>query len=552
MTGIAVLHRRTTTPDAVLVQEAAAGSGVSYGKLYDRYAEQVFNYCLRLTGSPEDASDATQEAFVNVLGRLQEDDRPVLEFSSYLFAAARHESYGLMRQRARTHPTETPPAERGRVADLETDPERSALLHDSQEAVRDANAKLAPRHREVLALREVAGRSYEEIGDTLGITENAAAQLIWRARTKLKEALTAGAVASVVATSEECEWAQLLLSRVQDGEAVGETDRAWLKKHLDECDSCKTANRMLLEIGASYRCWLPIALFAGMRTETLTRAGELVGADWSHVPTPGKGAAAGSSAGGGGGVTVATAATVALTTAAIAAAGIGGLALLRSDEAPKGEPAAKQSARASAASTQSAPARDTDRKEASAGGKFVAARAASSGAAPALAAGGPGPAQPPDPPIGPPAPETPSAPFEPAPPQDGSGQSDGPEELLEVGPGPDPPTPPAPPAEQPLLPDLPADEPTGSIPGKPDPSCPTAPGPAARSLPNARPGTATHQTAGRTHRARSSRTRPARSSRTRPARAPRRRAPAYRRADQLAGIPANTRLRCSMPGSPYG
>ena len=133
----------TTTPDGVLVQEAAAGSGVSYGALYDRYAPQVFNYCLRLTGSEEDASDATQEAFVNVLRRLQDDDRPVLEFSSYLFAAARHESYALMRQRARTHPSDSPPAERGRVADLDTDPERSVLLRDSQEAVREANATAA-------------------------------------------------------------------------------------------------------------------------------------------------------------------------------------------------------------------------------------------------------------------------------------------------------------------------------------------------------------------------------------------------------------------------
>ena len=201
MPGIAVLHRGTTTPDGVLVQEAAAGSGVSYGVLYDRYASQVYNYCLRLTGSQEDASDATQEAFVNVLRRLQEDDRPVLEFSSYLFAAARNESYALMRQRVRTHPTDSPPPERGRVADVETDPERSALLHDSQQSVRDANAQLPPRHREVLALREVAGRSYEEIGATMGISENAAAQLIFRARSKLREAMTAGAVASVVATT---------------------------------------------------------------------------------------------------------------------------------------------------------------------------------------------------------------------------------------------------------------------------------------------------------------------------------------------------------------
>ena len=121
----------------------------------------------------------------------------------------------------------------------------------------------------MLALREVAGRSYEEIGATMGISENAAAQLIFRARSKLREAMTAGAVASVVATSEECERAQVLLSRVQDGEPVEEADRVWLKKHLDECGSCKTANRMLLEVGASYRLWVPVALLAGMRTDTL-------------------------------------------------------------------------------------------------------------------------------------------------------------------------------------------------------------------------------------------------------------------------------------------
>src|SRR5215213_3442330 len=273
VTGTAVTHGGTTSPDGVLVQEAAAGSGVSYGTLYDRYATQVFNYCLRLTGSPEDASDATQEAFVNVLRRLQDDDRPVLEFSPYLFAAARHESYRLMRQRARTHPTDSPPAERGRVADVDSDPERSVLLRDSQEAVREANAQLAPRHREVLALREVAGQSYDEIGQTMGISENAAAQLIFRARSKLREALTAGTVASVVATSEECATAQALLNMVQDGEDVEEVDRVWLEEHLDDCGSCKTANRLLLEVGASYRCWLPVAVFAGMRTETLTRAG---------------------------------------------------------------------------------------------------------------------------------------------------------------------------------------------------------------------------------------------------------------------------------------
>jgi predicted DNA-binding protein (UPF0251 family) len=170
-----------------------------------------------------------------------------------------------------------------REPDVDTDPERALLLADSQEAVRQANAKLAPRHREVLALREVAGRSYEEIGAIMGISENAAAQLIWRARSKLKVAMTAGAVASVVAASEDCETAQLLLNRLQDGEPITDEDQLWLDEHLDECGKCRAARGMLFEVGTSYRAWAPVAVIAALRPEVLTQAGHTVGADWSGV-----------------------------------------------------------------------------------------------------------------------------------------------------------------------------------------------------------------------------------------------------------------------------
>jgi RNA polymerase sigma-70 factor (ECF subfamily) len=428
--GAAVAQGGATTPDGVLVQEAAAGSGVSYGALYDRYAEQVYNYSLRLTGSPDDAADATQEAFVNVLRRLQTDDSPVLDFSSYLFAAARHESYGLMRQRARTHPSDSPPEDPGRVMDVETDPERAALLRDTQEAVQEANARLAPRHREVLALREVAGRSYDEVGEIMGITANAAAQLIFRARGKLREALTAGAVASVVATSEECEWAQLLLNRVQDDESVDAADRAWLEEHLDECGSCQTANRMLLAAGASYRMWLPVALLAGMRADTLTAAGGVVGADWSGVAAPGQ--AAGSSAGGAGGVAAAAGGV-------IVAAAIAFLALTGDDKPKKvSAPAAQPAVEKPAAPSKSTPARP-DKAKPDETKQLVAARAPR--AAPAV-----------DKPPAPRAERPAALQTPPAPPQRPEGKSPPPRS----GPGPPAPPPPQPKAEPPPVRVVPA------------------------------------------------------------------------------------------------
>ena len=314
MKTLAVARRPTSAPDGVLVQEAAAGGGGSYAALYDRYSEQVYNYCVRLTGSPDDAADATQEAFVNVLRRLQDDDRPVLDFSSYLFAAARNESYALMRRRSRTHPTDEPPELASVTPDVETDPERALLLRDSQEQVREANSQLAPRHREVLALREVAGRSYDEIGQIMGISENAAAQLIWRARAKLKEALTAGAVASVVAATDDCETAQLLLNRLHDGEPITDDEQVWLDEHLEDCASCRATRGLIVEVGTSYRAWAPVAVLAALRPEVLTQAGHVVGADWSAVAgKAGAGVSHGAVGGAATGVVVLAAAGIAIS-----------------------------------------------------------------------------------------------------------------------------------------------------------------------------------------------------------------------------------------------
>ena len=303
----------------MLLQEAAAGSGAAFAALYDRYESRVFNFCLRLVDAREDAGDATQEAFLSVLRRVQSHDDPVLNFSAYLFTAARHEAFKVSGRRARTDLVEEAPERGDRVGGppaIETDPERSALLQSSQEEVRAANARLPWRHREVLALRELEGCSYDEIAQILGTNRNAVSQLIWRARANLRDELRVAAVSSVAAASEACERAQTLISQQEDGE-LDDFDRAWLERHLQECGACRTSKAALLEVGASYRAWLPVAAIAGMRPDVLTRGGEIVGADWSAV------ASLGSTSPGPGAATVQFAARL----AAAAAAGAAALAL---------------------------------------------------------------------------------------------------------------------------------------------------------------------------------------------------------------------------------
>jgi RNA polymerase sigma-70 factor, ECF subfamily len=151
-----------------------------------------------------------------------------VNFSAYLFAAARNEAFRVSKRRGRTDLVDEAlegPAAAAQAAPVETDPERSALLEASQEEVRAANARLPLRYREVLALRELDGCSYDEIAEILGTNRNAVSQLIWRARTKLREELRAGAVHSVAIASEDCERAQAAMSLEEDGE-LNELDRA--------------------------------------------------------------------------------------------------------------------------------------------------------------------------------------------------------------------------------------------------------------------------------------------------------------------------------------
>ena len=56
--------------EARLARAAAAGDGHAFATLYERYERRAYNLAYRLTASEDDAADAVQDAFVNVLRRL--------------------------------------------------------------------------------------------------------------------------------------------------------------------------------------------------------------------------------------------------------------------------------------------------------------------------------------------------------------------------------------------------------------------------------------------------------------------------------------------------
>ncbi len=281
--------------EARLARAAAAGDGDAFATLYERYARRAFNLAHRLSGSEEDAADAVQEAFLNVMRRLPRLDQRELAFGSYLFTATRNATYDLLRRQQQSRPSDSIPESAVPVGagagglgldpgDPDEDPDRKVLLSAQREEIREANARLPERQREALALRELEDLSYDEIAALMEMNRNSVAQLISRARLNLRDELRGTALASIAVASPVCERALPLIAAREDGQLDEDgADAAWLTDHLASCRTCAVATEAMQEAGVSYRAWIPLAISPWLFKATMAKAAELTGSDWSAV-----------------------------------------------------------------------------------------------------------------------------------------------------------------------------------------------------------------------------------------------------------------------------
>jgi RNA polymerase sigma factor (sigma-70 family) len=256
--------------EARMARAAATGDGGAFAALYERYEQRAFNLAYRITGSEADAADAVQEAFLDVMRRPpRSEDHELGAFGPCLFAATRNAGYDLMRKHARTRPSET-------------------NLELQQVDIREASMRLPERQREVLALSDLEELSYGEIAAIMEVNGNTVAQLISRARINLCDEMRGTALASVAAPSAECERALPLIATRDDGQLeAGSRDAAWLDAHLVGCRRCRAGVEAMQEADAAYRAWAPIAAVPWLLKETMAKAAELAGADWSEATADG-------------------------------------------------------------------------------------------------------------------------------------------------------------------------------------------------------------------------------------------------------------------------
>jgi RNA polymerase sigma factor (sigma-70 family) len=241
--------------DAALVARLRSRDRTAWEEVYTLYNERLYKFAYHLTGNPHDSADLVQETFLRVLPKLESLDPETLDLGAYLFATERNLFLKSIERTKRQQPVEEIP-EPDEPRPIEDDPQRSTLLADQQERVRRANAALAPRQRLVLALRELEDRSYAEIGELVGLKENAVAQLISRARLRLREELRLVEV-DRSKLPEECQALLPALSEYLDGQLTGAAAERTIA-HIESCESCQKALTQMREASRLYRALLPI------------------------------------------------------------------------------------------------------------------------------------------------------------------------------------------------------------------------------------------------------------------------------------------------------
>lgn len=179
---------RDPSDDRELVRRYLAGDAGAFATLVERHQARVYGLCLRVTGNPEDAADATQEAFVSALRKLGQF-RGDAAFTTWMHRVAVNACYDLLRKRSRqpllhlAADDDLPTPEAGPPAPDHAD--EVAGTHDAAAAL----ARIPEEFRVALVLADVQDLPYEQIAKILDVPIGTVKSRVFRGRIALAQAI---------------------------------------------------------------------------------------------------------------------------------------------------------------------------------------------------------------------------------------------------------------------------------------------------------------------------------------------------------------------------
>ncbi len=168
------------------MEEARAGDKQAFSRLVEAYQRPVYNLTYRMLGTPEEAEDAAQEAFLRAYSRLEQYN-PKHKFSTWLFSIANNHCIDRLRKRRKTFVSIDDNPVLQNLTNDKQPPEEDLLDAEQASELQALLTQLEPEYRTPLILRYWEEYSYDEIATAMDLTVSAVKSRLFRARKQMAE-----------------------------------------------------------------------------------------------------------------------------------------------------------------------------------------------------------------------------------------------------------------------------------------------------------------------------------------------------------------------------
>jgi len=173
----------TPREELELVHRAQQGDTLAFAELVTKYQNRVFSRIFRIVQSEEDALEISQKTFIRAWQAIREFEGKS-SFYTWLYRVATRAAIEWLR-RPRPRFVELD-------ADLRSprgDPESEIQRNEVRQFVLDALAKLSPKQRAVIILKDLENLQYSEIAEILQCSIGTVMSRLFHARRRLQALL---------------------------------------------------------------------------------------------------------------------------------------------------------------------------------------------------------------------------------------------------------------------------------------------------------------------------------------------------------------------------
>lgn len=171
--------------DAQVVRDVLAGDRDAFRLLVRRYGDVLYAHALRMVGTPDEAADLVQRAFVQGFKKLASNRDPE-RVGAWLFRILSNLSKDYIRSPRRGDISLEKAPE---IPERGADPLELLQSGEIRRGLQLAMGQLKAEQREAFTLKHVEGRSYEEMAAVLDVSVASLKMRVKRAREALKDML---------------------------------------------------------------------------------------------------------------------------------------------------------------------------------------------------------------------------------------------------------------------------------------------------------------------------------------------------------------------------